>query len=74
MTEASTFLRLPARERARVAIAVLLDGSDAPFYLMNDAERGPQLRAAADELLAMELDVRFPYVGTMLRLALEQEA
>lgn len=74
MTAASTFLRLPARERARVAIAVLLDGGDAPFYLMNDATRGSLLRAAAEELLAMELDVRFPYVGTMLRLALEQEA
>jgi len=25
-------------------------------------------------LLAMELDVRFPFVGTMLRLALEEAA
>ncbi len=74
MIPTSTFLRLSAKDRARVAIAVLLDGGDAPFYLMNDEARGAQLRSAADELLAMELDVRFPYVGTMLRLALEEEA
>jgi hypothetical protein len=41
---------------------------------MNDEKNGSEMRRAADELLAMELDVRFPYVGTMLRLALEQEA
>jgi hypothetical protein len=71
---ASVFLSLKARERARVALAVLLDGGDAPLYLLNDERRGADLRRAAEELLAMELDVRFPYVGTMLRLALEEEA
>lgn len=74
MKESSAFLRLDAASRVRVAIAVLLDGGDAPFYLMNDEKNGGEMRRAADELLAMELDVRFPYVGTMLRLALEQEA
>lgn len=74
MRESSTFLKLDAASRVRVAIAVLLDGGDAPFYLMNDEKNGSEMRRAADELLAMELDVRFPYVGTMLRLALEQEA
>jgi hypothetical protein len=52
----------------------LIDGGDAPIYLLNDAVRGEELRQAAEELLAMELDVRFPFVGTMLRLALEEAA
>jgi hypothetical protein len=74
MTAQSIFLSLGPRERARVAIAVLLDGGDAPLYLMNDHKLGSKFRAAAEELLAMELDVRFPYLGTMLRLALEEGA
>jgi len=74
MTRSSAFMRLKPLERARVAVAVLLDGGDAPIYLLNDANRGVELRAAADELLAMELDIRFPFVGTMLRLALEEAA
>jgi hypothetical protein len=65
-------MRLQPYDRARVAIGVLLDGVDAPLYLLNDAARGAELREAAEELLAMELDVRFPFVGTMLRLALEE--
>jgi hypothetical protein len=71
MTESRAFLSLDAASRVRVALAVLLDGGDAPFYLVNDDRRGAELRQAAEELLSMELDVRFPYVGTMLRLALE---
>lgn len=72
MTRTDTFMRLQPYDRARVAVAVLLDGGDAPIYLLNDAVRGAELRAAAEELLAMELDIRFPFVGTMLRLALEE--
>jgi hypothetical protein len=74
MSVGSAFLNLMPRERARVAIAVLLDGGDAPLYLVNDERRGAELRRAAEELLSMELDARFPYIGTMLRLALEEEA
>jgi hypothetical protein len=72
MTQPKAFMRLKSYDRARVAIAVLVDGSDAPLYLLNDAVRGDELRQAAEELLAMELDIRFPFVGTMLRLALEE--
>jgi hypothetical protein len=72
MIGANGFMRLQPYERARVAMAVLLDGGEAPLYLLNDAVRGQQLREAADELLSMELDIRFPFVGTMLRLALEE--
>jgi hypothetical protein len=72
MSRPSSFMRLQPYDRARVSIAVLIDGGDAPIYLLNDSVRGEELRQAAEELLAMELDVRFPFVGTMLRLALEE--
>lgn len=74
MSKTAVFLSLPARERARVALAVLLDGADAPLFLQTDERRGADLKSAAEELLAIELDARFPYVGTMLRLALEEGA
>jgi hypothetical protein len=74
MSRPNAFMRLHPYDRARVSIAVLMDGGDAPIYLLNDAVRGEELRQAAEELLAMELDVRFPFVGTMLRLALEEAA
>ena len=66
------FMELQPRERAFVAIAVLLDGADAPDFVAVDHARGPALRASAEELLALEIDVRLPYAGTMLRLALEE--
>jgi hypothetical protein len=72
VTESRVFLSLDSASRVRVALAVLLDGGDAPFYLGSDERRGAELRLAAEELLSMELDVRFPYIGTMLRLALEE--
>jgi hypothetical protein len=71
MSVTDLFLRLEPEDRVRVALAVLLDGGDAPMYLAIDSTRGAELRRAAEELLSMELDIRFPYVGTMLRLALE---
>lgn len=68
----SPFASLSPRYRAIVALAVLLDGGDATEYVQIDKTRGTELRAAAEELLSMELDVRLPYAGTMLRLALEE--
>ena len=74
MSKSSVFLKLAPKDRIRVGIAVLLDGGEAPVYLMNDERRGGDLNAAAQELLNMELDVRFPYIGTFIRRALEEEA
>jgi hypothetical protein len=74
MNKSSLFMALSPRDRAFVAIAVLLDGGDAPEYVAIDEARGPQLRAAAEELLALDLDVRLPYAGTMLRFALGEGA
>jgi hypothetical protein len=66
------FRKLSARDRALVAVAVLLDGNDAPAYLEADATKGPALKAAAQELAQLEHEMRMPFVGTQLRIALEE--
>jgi hypothetical protein len=56
-----------------VAVAVLIDGSDSRIYLECDAEKSELLKKAADELCKLEVDARVAFVGTVLRLALEEE-
>jgi len=68
------FRELTARDRALVAIAVLIDGNEAATYLECDAKRGTDLKAAAQELCGLDMDARLAFVGTALRLALEEGA
>jgi hypothetical protein len=68
----STFRALNARDRALVAVAVLVDGGDSKVYLDFDSERSEELKRAAEELCALEIDARVAFVGTVLRLALEE--
>ena len=68
----STWRSLSARDRALVAIAVLIDGSDSKTFLGYDAEKGEVLKRAAEELCSLEVDARVAFVGTVLRLALEE--
>jgi len=63
---------LSARDRALVAVSVLVDGSDSKIYLGYDAEYADELKLAADELCRLEVDARVAFVGTVLRLALEE--
>jgi hypothetical protein len=63
---------LSPKERALVAVAVLVDGRDSKIYLESDSERAEQLTLAADELCQLEIDARVAFVGTVLRLALEE--
>ena len=63
---------LPARAKALVALAVLLDGRDASTYLERDANNGANLARAANDLAALPTDLRMPLAGTMLRTALEE--
>ncbi len=72
MIPSSKFSQLNNRERALVAIAVLLDGGEALEYLRIDRARGEALRLACEELLSFDLDMRLPYAGTALRRALEE--
>lgn len=68
----ATWRSLSPRDRALVAVAVLVDGSDSKLYLDCDADRAEQLKKAAEELCSLEVDARVAFVGTVLRLALEE--
>ena len=63
---------LPARAKALVALAVLLDGRDSSTYLERDAGNGANLARAANDLAALPTDLRMPLAGTLLRTALEE--
>lgn len=69
-----TFRALTDRQRALVAVAVLLDGREGGVYLQNDEVNGEGLQKAAGELAAQEPDLRMPYVGSLLRKAFEELA
>ena len=68
--DAQRFRSLPARQRALVAVAVLLDGREAGMYLENDSVNSAGLKRAAADLAAIDPELRMPFVGTALRAAL----
>ena len=70
--DARKFRVLSAQQRALVAMAVLLDGREAAVYLKNDAVNGAGLHRAALDLASQSPDLRVPFVGTMLRIALAE--
>ncbi|NLF24985.1 MAG: hypothetical protein GX589_04920 [Deltaproteobacteria bacterium] len=70
--DAKKFRVLPVEQRALVAMAVLLDGREAAVYLKNDAVNGAGLHRAALDLAGQPPDLRMPFVGTMLRMALQE--
>ena len=70
--DAQRFRSLSPRDRALVAIALLLDGREAPVYLENDAVNGVGLKRAAVELSTIEPELRMPFLGTLLRSALKE--
>lgn len=66
------FRHLPAHERAVVAVAVLLDGFESVDYLALDRVNGGRLSEAAAGLAGLEPELRMPFVGTLLRRAIEE--
>jgi len=70
--DAKRFRALPAEKRALLAIAVLLDGREAAVYLKNDAVNGVGLHRSALDLATQPPALRMPFVGTMLRMAIEE--
>ncbi len=72
MADNSRFRMLSFREQAVVSVAVLLDGHDAPEYLLYDKERSNALSRAAKDLAALAPEVRMPLVGSLLRKALQE--
>lgn len=71
MPDISRYRALGTRERALVAIAVLLDGHDAAEYLGSDRDRSVALSRAAKDLAELSPELRMPLIGTLLRLAVE---
>lgn len=72
MRSLQVFERLDPTDRIRVAIAVLMDGKDSLEFLESDVFKGEELKKAGEALLALDLDARFPLLGTMLRRAFEE--
>ncbi len=70
--DAQRFRALSLRDQALVALAVLTDGREAAGYLEFDADHGVALKRASLDLAALEPDLRMPFVGTLLRAALER--
>ncbi len=70
---ASAWEQLNPIERALVAVAVLIDGADAGSILLLDSKRGELLREAALYFGGLDLDARLPYMGTLLRRAVEDQ-
>lgn len=70
--DAQRFRSLAARQRALVAVAVLLDGREAGEYLEFDAANGEGLKKAAGDLAAQDPELRMPYIGSALRAALKE--
>ena len=71
MPDISRFRALGTREKALVAVAVLLDGHDAADFLKNDKERATALSRAAKDLAELPPELRLPLVGTLLRAAVK---
>lgn len=67
MPDISRFRALGTKERALVAVAVLLDGHDAVEYLGSDRDRNVALTRAAKDLAELSPELRMPLVGTLLR-------
>ncbi len=72
MSDISRFRSLGSRERALVAIGVLLDGRDALEYLSFDRDRRTALVRAAEDLVELGVELRIPLAGTLLRKALDE--
>ncbi|MCB0322881.1 MAG: hypothetical protein KDD69_04885 [Bdellovibrionales bacterium] len=74
MPDLTRFRALSVRERAIVAIAVLLDGHDAAQYLAGDKARAAALCRAAKDLAELSPELRLPLVGTLLRESVAQSS
>ncbi len=62
------FLKLEARERALILIAVLLDGMEAEVYLESESN----YKQHASTFAKMQAELRMPLVGSLLRKALTE--
>ena len=68
----SRYRSLAVKDRALVAVAVLLDGHDAADYLSSDKEHQLALSRAAKDLAEVAPDLRMPLLGSLLRRTLDE--
>ena len=72
MPNLSRFRALGTREKALVAVAVLLDGHEAGEYLSSDKERHTALCRAAKDIAELSPELRLPLLGTLLRASISE--
>lgn len=70
--ESQRFRSLSPRNRALVAMALLLDGREAQTYLGTDSVNGPGLKRAVADMAGADAEMRLLVLGTLLREALEE--
>ena len=70
--DSQRFRVLKARQRAVIAVAVLLDGREAATYLESDSINGKSLARAASEIGSFDPELRMPLVGSLLRAAIKE--
>jgi hypothetical protein len=70
--DSQRFRALTPHNRALVAVALLLDGREAHTYLEIDAISGTGMKRAALDMCDADTELRIPFLGTMLRIALEE--
>ena len=71
MSNLTRFRALGIKEKALIAVALLLDGHDASTYLSSDKERSTALVRAAEDLAMIQPDLRMSLIGTYLRSIIE---
>ena len=64
--------KLNSEERALICFALLLDGHEALAYLENDPHFSSKLKEPLTRLAELQADLRIPYVGSILRRALDE--
>lgn len=72
MSDLQKFRSLEKGEKLLVAVAVLLDGHDAPDYLVADEACGLRLSRAAKDIAELPPDIRMPLLGTLIRELVEE--
>ena len=77
MPNLEKYRALPTKQKALVALAVLIDGHDAGQILASGSSREAKLADAADDLARLAPELRIPLLGSLLRrslTALEEES
>jgi hypothetical protein len=70
--KSTVYSQLTPEQQALVAIGVLLDGREAERVFSFDPQHGALLQETAAKLAEFSPELRMPFIGTLLREALEE--